>query len=380
MPLLAATLTRDPALVAGISVAGFLPWLLFSLIAGAIADRVDRRGLMWSVQVFRMALMGLLSVAILLGWSDRPLLLLLYAVAFVLGTAETLFDNAAQSIMPSVVAKELLEKANGRLYSVEMLGNNFAGPPLGGFLFAVAASAPFLLDTWSFGIAAVLIWSMAGSFRPAEQQAQKTRLRADIAEGVRWLWRHPLLRTLAAMVGVFNLAGTAGFSIFVLFALDILKLEEVGYGVLLSALAVGSILGSLVASRMAKSIGSGPSLFLSTFMPGAAALVVGLSSNALVVGVMLFVTGFFMVLWNVITVSLRQSIVPDRLLGRVNSAYRLLAWGTIPLGAAVGGLMGRAFGVRSPWFLAAGALMIMAVAALTVVNSESIEAARAEAP
>lgn len=175
MPLLAATLTRDPALVAGVSFAGFLPWLLFSLLAGAIVDRVDRRRLMWSVQVFRTALMGLLSVAILLGWSDRPLLFLMYGVAFLLGTAETLFDNAAQAIMPSVVAKEHLEKANGRLYGVEMLANNFAGPPLGGFLFAVAASAPFLLDTGSFAMAAVLIWSMAGSFRPATQEAQTTR-------------------------------------------------------------------------------------------------------------------------------------------------------------------------------------------------------------
>ena len=379
MPLLAATLTRDPALVAGITFAGFLPWLLFSLIAGAIADRVDRRGLMWSVQVFRMALMGLLSATIALGWSDRPLLVLLYGVAFLLGSAETLFDNAAQAIMPSVVAKDQLEKANGRLYGVEMLTNNFAGPPLGGFLFAFSAGTPFMLDTASFGIAAVLIWTMSGSFRPARQQGQATRLKADIAEGVRWLWRHPLLRTLAALVGVFGLAGTAGFSVFVLFALDILHLDEVGYGILLSALAVGSLLGSMVASRVAKLIGSGPSLFLSTFVSGAAALVVGLSSSALIVAVMLFVTGFFIVLWNVITVSLRQSIVPDHLLGRVNSAYRLLAWGPIPLGAAVGGFMGRVFGVRSPWYLAAGALMLAAVAALPVVNTRTIEAARAQA-
>ncbi len=333
---------------------------------------------MWSVQVFRMALMGLLSVAILLGWSDRPLLFLLYGVAFLLGTAETLFDNAAQAIMPSVVAKEHLEKANGRLYGVEMLANNFVGPPLGGFLFAAAAAVPFLFDSLSFAVAALLIWAISGSFTPARKQSPG-RLRADIAEGLRWLWRHRLLRTLGAMVGISNLVSTATFSVFVLFALDILELDAVGYGVLLSSLAAGSAVGSLVASRIAKVIGTGPILFLSNFAWGASSLIVGLSSNAVVIGAMMFIAGFFLILWNVITVSLRQSIVPDDLLGRVNSAYRLLAWGTIPLGAVVGGFMGRAFGVRSPWFLAAGALMVMAVAALPVVNSKSVEEARAQA-
>jgi MFS family permease len=379
MPLLAATLTRDPALVAGVSLASGLPWLLFALIGGAIADRVDRRGLMWSVQVVRMALMGLLSVAILVGWRDRSLLYLLYAVAFLLGTAETLFDNAAQAIMPSVVSRDQLEKANGRLYAAEMVTNQFAGPPLGGFLFAAAFAAPFILDAASFAIAAVLIVLMNGAFRPARAEAQKRpTLRTDIAEGLRWLWRHKLLRTLAAMVGVFNLTFTATFSIFVLYALEILDLGPTGFGVVLAAGSGGSVVGSLFASRVARRIGTGPSLFLSVSVSGVAALITGLTSSAIVVGAMGFLVGVGVVLWNVITVSLRQSIVPDHLLGRVNSAYRLLAWGTMPLGAAVGGLMGRTFGLRSPWFLAAGALMTMAVIALPVVNSKSIEAARAE--
>lgn len=380
VPLLAATITRDPLLVAGVSFAGSAPWLLFALVAGAVVDRVDRRTMMWSVQVFRMILMGVLSAAILMGSEGMLLLALLYVITFLLGIGETLFDNAAQTIMPSVVRKDQLQVANGRLYAVEEVTNRFAGPPVGSFLFVAAIALPFLFDTLTFGLGALLIFAMAGSFAPPrDAAAPATKIRHDIVEGLRWLWRHKLLRTLGIMTGVFNMTGFATFSIFVLYALEILHLSEAGYGVLLAITAAGGVIGSLVAPRLAGFFGDGPSFYIIIGMGVIEALAIGLTSNPVVVAVAMITAGLGAMWWNVIAVSLRQTVVPNHLLGRVNSVYRLLAWGTMPVGAAIGGVMGGVFGLRSPYFFAAAALVVLGVAIVPIVNNRSIAQARVEA-
>jgi predicted MFS family arabinose efflux permease len=282
-------------------------------------------------------------------------------------------------MMPAVVKKEHLERANGRLYAAEIINNQFVGPPLGGFLFAASASVPFLLDSASFALSAVLIATMAGSFTVArDQDVPKTSIRTDIAEGLRWLWDHRLIRTLAIMLGIWNGMSMAGFAIFVLFALEILGLHEVGFGILLATSTVGSLIGSLAASRISKGR-PGTTLIAMVMLGAFASLGIGLTSSAIVVGLMSAVVGFAGVVWNVITVSLRQSIIPERLLGRVNSVYRLLGWGSMPIGAAIGGLMGRAYGLRSPFFLQFAVLVGMALVALPIVNNRTIAAARAAA-
>jgi MFS family permease len=255
-PLLAATLTRDPVLVAGLAFAYRLPWLLFTLVSGALVDRLDRRRIMWTADAVRTIMIGLLGLAVYAGLANLPLL---YAVFFVLGTAETLFDNASQAILPAVVDREKLEKANGRLFGGQLVANEFAGPPLGGFLFAAAAAAPFLLDAGTFAAAAALVLAMRGSFRPERAERPRTTMRAEIFEGLRWLWGQPLLRTLAVMLGIMNAVHAAYTSIFVLFAQDILGLGEVGYGILLTSGAVGGLVGSLAADRIIVLFGHGRS-------------------------------------------------------------------------------------------------------------------------
>jgi MFS family permease len=232
-PLLAASLTRDPALVAGLTFAQRLPWLLFSLLSGALVDRLDRRRLMAAVDLFRTVVVGVLGVAVMLGWASLPLV---YVAFFLLGTAETLFANASIAIMPAVVPKECLERANGRLFAAELSANEFAGPPLGGALFAVAAALPFLVDAGTFAASAAMLLALRGRFRvaPAEGPAGKT-IAAEIAEGIAWLLRHRLLLVLAIMLGAGNLTFSATFSVLVLFAQDVLGLGSVGYGVLLTA-------------------------------------------------------------------------------------------------------------------------------------------------
>ena len=377
LPLLAVTLTRDPAKVAAIDLAASLPWFLFALIAGALVDRLDRRKVMVIANVFRAVVMGVLAALVV---TENFSLAVIYALAFLLGTAETMFDNAAQAIIPRVVDHSLLERANGRLVAAELTANQFVGPPLGGFLFAIVAALPFLVDAGSFAISALLIFLVAGSFRsPRDEALPATRLRQEIAEGLRWLWGQRLLRNMAIYVGLQNMMSNACFSIFVLFALRILDVSGAGYGVLLSSLAVGSLLGGLTAARVADRIGRGRTLFLTVTLAALSYVVMGTSSNPYVVGAGAALLGWPITAWNVITVSLRQSLIPDRLLGRVNSVYRLLAWGTIPIGAALGGLLGRVFGLRTPFYVAAVVHGLLAILALKLMSNAILERARREA-
>jgi MFS family permease len=376
LPLLGASITRDPAKIAAIDLFATLPWFLFALLAGALVDRWDKRLAMAIANGVRFLLVLGLALATLWGAES---LLLIYVVGFLMGCSETIFDNSAQTILPAIVRKDQLERANGRLYAAEIINNQFVGPPLGGFLFAAAAAAPFFLDSASFLISALLIAVLVGSFRsPRDETAGATTIRTDIAEGLKWLWNHRLIRTLAIMLGIWNGVSMAGFAIFVLFALEILGLDEVGYGILLGASTVGSLIGSMAASRLSKA-GAGTTLIAMVTLGALSSLGIGLTSSAIVVGLMSAIFGFTSVVWNVITVSLRQAIIPDRLLGRVNSVYRLLGWGSMPVGAALGGVMGSTLGLRSPFIMQAIVLILMAIVALPIINNKSIAAARAAA-
>ncbi|MGH2740523.1 MAG: MFS transporter [Actinomycetota bacterium] len=374
LPLLAATLTRDPAAFAGVALAGRLPWILFALLAGAIVDRLDRRRLMAAVQVVRFGVLLLLALA---AATDRATLPILYATAFILGIAETLFDNAAQTLMPRLVPRTELERANGRLYAVEITANEFMGPPVGALLFAIAVGLPFLLDAATFAAASVLILAIGGVHR-VESIAPRTSVRSEIAEGLRWLWRHRLLRALALMLGALNLIGTATMATFLLFALEVLGVNEIGFGALLSSTAVGSVVGGLIGGRLTGRFGAGPLLLAVIVLQVAVYSLIGITSNPIVVGGMFVIYGFTAIVWNVITVSLRQAIIPDRLLGRVNSVYRFFGWGAMPIGAAIGGLLAEAFGLRAPWFFAAATAFLL-LTAVPSIRTRTINEARSAA-
>lgn len=372
LPLLAASLTRSPGVVSLVAAAGALPWLLFSLVGGALADRTDRRRTMSLVDGFRALALVLLAVAVVAGIESIPLLMI---VAFSLGIGETVFDNAAQAILPSVVEETDLERANGRLEGTLIVTNQFVGPPLGAWMFAAAAAAPFFLDAASFVVAALLVLTLRGSFR-AKRASSATSMRADIREGVRWLARHRVLRTLAVALGVMNLVGTAVMTILVLYAQDVLHLGDAQYGLLLTTEAFGAVLGAAVASRLSARVGTGTTLVGAIALAGSSFLVPALWAQPFAVAASLAVGGFAGLVWNVITVSLRQVLVPDELLGRVNSGYRLVGWGTMPIGALAGGLVAEAFGLRAP-FLVAGALaLVLAVWIAVRISDRRIARAR----
>jgi MFS family permease len=364
LPLLAAALTRDPTLVAGLAVAQQLPWLLLALPAGAIADRADRRILMWRTDAVRGLVLAAFALLVAL---DQGSLAVLYLLAFALGTAETLFDTSYRSLLPSLVEKDELERANARLQGAEIVANRFAGPPLGGLLFAAAASAPFFLDAGSFLLAAVAVFAIGGSFRPSGEGAAAPPIRAAIGEGLRWLAAHRLLRSLAVVVSVWHLVWAGGNAILVLYAQELLGLGSAGYGMLLAAGAVGSIVGSVIAPRLAALLGRRRALAGSVGLAALAELALGLTSSPLVASVALGVSGTCAVVWNVITVALRQRLAPDALLGRVNGAYRFAAMGSIALGAALGGVLG-SVELRLPFIIAAATLVVTAVGFLSATR------------
>jgi MFS family permease len=251
LPLLAAALTRDPLQVGIVGAAGWLPWLLVGPVSGALADRWDRRQMMWTVDAARFAIVGALGIAVLAGWASIPLLT---AVAFLLGVGQTLFDSATQSVIPTLVGRDAgrLERANGQLFGAQQVSQQLVGPPLGGLLFSLARAVPFLVDAASFLLSSALIAAIPGHFQPDRTAGiPRTSLRSEIDQGMRWLLGHRLLRTTVIMAGVANLALTAGDVILVLLAQDELGLGSVGYGLLLASYAVGGVLGSLLASMWA---------------------------------------------------------------------------------------------------------------------------------
>lgn len=345
LPLVALSLTRSPAAFAAVTVVGRLPWLLFALPAGALADRLDRRTTMISVNVVRAGAIGTLAIVVGAGRAD---LWMLYTLAFALGTGETLFDTAAQSILPSVVPPDQLDQANGRLYAVELTANQFLGPPLAAIVAGATLAGAVATSSALYLLAAIVLLTVSGSFR-AQRHGDATTIRRDIATGVRYLASHRLLRVLAVCVGVSNLASTATVAILPLYIITPgpVGLNEAGYGILITTIAAGSVLGTFVVERLRTRLGTRRLLILATLSFPLFSLAPVASNSVIVIGTGLFIAGAISVSWNIVTVSIRQRIVPDQLLGRVNAGYRLVAWGTMPLGAGLGGIIANSYGLAA---------------------------------
>lgn len=403
-PWLASAVTRSPLLIAAAGFASRLPWLVFTLHAGVITDRFDRRKLILGMDLFRGALTVIVGVVVLLNRDSLPslnelssitdletnwaLYLTLLLASFLFGLAEVLRDNSAQTLMPSVVAEENLEKANGRMWSAESLTNSFIGPPLGSLLIGISIFIPFFFDAVSFFVAVALIATIGGSFRPVSQKPrEKLNFKSEIKEGFSWLWAHPLLRPMAIILGFMNGVGSMVTATYILFAQEVLKTSVFVFAVLGMAAAVGGIIGGLLAPKISEKFGSGPSLWLAMILAPVGTVIIGFTSTWQVVWVVTVFQTIAAVLWNTITVSLRQSIIPSHLLGRVNSVYRFFAWGSIPIGMFLGGglvaigqvFLSREMALRTPYFT--GAILGLLIFALSAskLTTSAINKARADA-
>lgn len=375
-PLLVASITRDPLLVAGATVVNRLPWFFFALLAGALVDRMDRRRVMVSVDTLRAVVVGLLGLLLVAGDVH---LAVVYVVAFALGSAETLFDTSSEAVLPALVGEGVLEKANGRLQATEWAANSFGGPPLGAALFAAVAALPFLVNAASFAMAAALVAAISGTFR-AEREVDRSEgaIRREVLEGLRWLWGHVVLRTLSIMAGTINLMAFGVIAIWVLYVQDEVGLGDVAFGMLLATFGVGGLVGALSAGAVAGRVGQGTTLLTTVAILTVASAVMGLVTAPVVVFACAVLIGIGLGLWNVVAISLRQALTPDELRGRVAATARTLAWGTQPLGALLGGLIADVFGLRAPFLLAGGAWVVLLVVVAPIVSNQRIAALRAE--
>ncbi len=407
-PWLASAVTRSPVHIALVTVATRLPWLLFTLPAGVITDRVDRRLLVAWMDVIRFILtLGVAFVvlasqgslaspdAIASGAASPPaeagmLLLVIYVSSLLLGTAEVLRDNSAQTLMPAIVDADDLERANGRLWGAEMIMNSFAGPPAAGFLLAIAFSLPFFVDAGTFAVSAALIFAISGQFRArapdtaGEEAAERPTFWDELKEGVRWLWGHDLFRPMAIALGVMNGLLAMTMAVYVLFVQEVLDLGATGFGALMTAGAAGGVAGTFLAAPVSKRLGQGASLFFTVIASAITLLITGLTSSPVVVWTMFAIESFAGMVWNVITVSLRQALIPDRMLGRVNSVYRFLGWGMMPIGTLIGGLivafaepsLGREWALRAPFIAGFAICSILFVYVYPRLNSARITDAK----
>jgi MFS family permease len=370
IPVLVTKMTDSATLVAGVSFALTLPWLLFSLPAGAMVDRIDRKKVMIVTNIICAAMMAVLLLGTASGYINISVIL---AVSFVLGTCETLSMSASGALVPAVVPRDRLEQANSRIVSIETIMNNFVGKPVAGFLITISAALTLASGTAVYFITIMALITLRGTFKA--ERASDTSIGRDIADGVRYLWNHRLLRTLAWMVAVMSGCWSGFFAVLVLYALSAngMRLSEFEYSLLLTTLAAGGLAGASLVMPIQRLLGRRWMLGLDIVGTIVMLLIPALTTNVFLVGIAIFFGGFGGGIWNVAVNSIRQSMIPNELLGRVYSVYRLVGWGTLALGALLAGIITQWLGVQIFFLLAALINVSLFVPFQKVLTNENLK-------
>lgn len=370
LPLLAVGLTDSPLLVSLVTAAGYVPWILFGLLGGVVADRVDQRRAMWAVDAVRGALVAAFAVAV---WLDQAGIVLLLGLAFALTCLQTLFDNAATALLPSVVPADGIGRANARLMTGQVVAGTFLGAPLVPVLIGVSAALPFGVDAVTYVIAAGLVASIR---IPAPGRAARPAgrtLRRDIAEGIRVLWQDRVLRALCAANTLANTGVGALVATLVLHVTGWLHAGHGGYAAVLTAYGVGSALGGVAAGRISARLGRTRVLASGLVLQTVLLVVLGSTRSLPVAITVMAVYGGCGMLWNVNHATLVQERSPAALLGRISAANRTTSIAGAPLGALLGGAAAAAWGLNTPALLAAGFFGCAAVALIPGLGSHSGE-------
>ena len=359
-PLLVASLTRDPFLVSLALLSEYAPVLIFGVISGTIADRVDRKAMVVIVNIGRAIVIAVLVATILSGTVSIAIVL---AALFVLGSAENFADAASSTLMPSIVARADLGIANSRMQGAFLLTNQLLLPPVGAFLFAVGAAVPFLANAACFALGAVLISRIVASTRPQRGvTAEGSGYLADMVEGVRWLVHHPPMRTLALTILLFNVTYGAAWSTLVLYATERLRMNEVGFGLLTTAIAVGGLVGVTSYGTLERRFSLADIMRVGLIIETVTHLVLALTTVPLVALGMLVVFGAHAFVWGTTATVVRQRAVPNELLGRVGGVYRVAIMGGIVVGTPIGGFLASNFGLTAPfWFGFVGSAVLVTV-------------------
>jgi MFS family permease len=356
-PLLVASQTRDPFLVSMALLSEYLPVLLFGVLGGAAADRFDRRRMVVVVNVGRALVLGGLVAVIVTGTINIAVVL---AVLFVLGTAETFADSASGTLIPGLVAREDLGIANARMQGAFLLTNQLLTPPIGAFLFAAGMALPFATNAACFALGAVLISRVVTG--PRGRSGEGSGLRAEMVEGIRWLVAHPPMRTLALTIFTFNITYGAAWSVLVLYAGDRLGMDEVGFGLLTTAVAIGGVVGIASYGRLERRFALADIMRVGLVIETCTHLVLALTTSPGIALATLVVFGAHAFVWGTTSTVVRQRAVPDELLGRVTGVYRVAIVGGLVVGTPLGGLLARTFGITAPfWFGFVGSALLVTV-------------------
>ncbi len=379
-PLYVSARTSNALIVSATTGVAMLPWLLFALPAGVLVDRVDRRRLMVALDWARAAGMGVLAVAILSGWSS---IVLLDLVLFLINTGETAFEPAAQSMVPAVVPRDQLERANGWLVGGLTLARYMIAGPLGGFLFVVAASIPFFANAGTYAASAVLTGLVGGTYRatrPADAGGRSAAagVRAEVTEGLRWLLKQRMLRTMAVLIGLLNVTLAAATAVLVLLARERLHVGSVGYGSLFTCMAAGSLLGSAIGDRLIRRVTATWTIRIGLLVEALTHLTLATATNVYVVGAVMAAFGIHAALWTIVGSSLRQRLTPAHMLGRVSSATLFISAGGNCVGALLGGALAGAFGITAPYWVGFVVALIVVAATWRVFDRTTVAAAYAE--
>jgi len=347
-PLLVASQTREPVLVAAAAMAQQLPWLLFGLVAGALADRLDRRVLVMAMDAVRAGLLAGLCVVIYTGHVNVWLVML---ALFLHGTAEVFADTTAGTLTPMLVEKVDLGIANSRIMAGFLTANQLVGPAVGAFLFAIGMAVPFTIQAVCVAVAVLLI-SRIATPKGAVREHVGTHVRQDIVEGVRWLAGNGPVRTLALVIVAFNITWAAPWSVLVLWSLERVGIDEAGFGLLTTAAALGGLLGTFAYGRIEKRVP------LATLMRAVLScevvfhLAMANTSSPYAAYPLMFFFGAYAFVWGTLSNAVRQRAVPTEFQGRVGSVYMLCVMGGMLIGSLLGGLIARQWGVTAPWWFA----------------------------
>ena len=400
-PWLASGLTRQPFLIALVAVVQRLPWLVLTLPAGVITDRVDRKRLIVRMDVIRGLLTVVIGIAVFMRSgllphpgevttstsTDAVLYVVVLLTSLLMGSAEVLRDNSAQTLMPSVVAQDDLEAANGRMWAVESATNQFIGPPIGSLLLGIGFAVPFFIDASTFLVSAALIATIPGCFEPPKVADERPHWKVDLVEGVRWLRSNKVLWPMALVLGAMNGSGALAESTMVIFAQEVIGAGPFLFAVIGTGGAIGAIVGGWFVPRVTKRLGGGTVLLISVAGIMVCLLAPGFTTSWVVLAISFALSSMFGLAWNVVTVSLRQSVIPNHFLGRVNSVYRFLAWGSIPIGAALGGLVvtaldgpfSRTVALRAPWVIGAALHLLLLVVVIRRLSTKQLDELRVSA-
>jgi MFS family permease len=375
LPIIAATtLNVTPFEFGMLATIEFLPFILLSLPAGVWVDRLRRRPILIAGDLVRAAALISIPIAFAL---DALTIWQLYVVGFINGCATVFFDVAYQSYLPSLVDRDQIVDGNAKLqtsYSAAQI----TGPGVAGVLIG-AVTAPFaiLLDSISFVVSALFMFAIRrheGAPEPKlNELGGRPSMRSEIIEGLRYVGRQRFLRSIAATTGTSNFFSNVVYSILILYLVRELSFTPEVLGLAFSIGAIGFLLGALIANRVAIRFGVGPTIVGSTLLVGPSALLIAIAPADMAapfVAASVFVGGLGLAIYNINQVSLRQAITPERMQGRMNATMRFIVWGTIPLGATLGGFLGGVIGLHETiWIGAIGGTFVFLPVLLSPVRS-----------